>query len=131
MECLNVKYNELQEMDIETAKSIVSEFDKESSLEDISMEVNGVRYGVDVIEDGSWEDDGKYQYKTDIGILCTYDKNYNVVNKYNVAVISNITRSGSYFSEYYYEYEDLEVKKIIEKVIPEQIIPEHTIVVME
>lgn len=42
--------------------------------------------------------------------------------------ISYCTRSGSYFSDYNYEYAPLEVRQLVRKVIPQQIIPERTIV---
>lgn len=37
----------------------------------------------------------------------------------------------TYFTDYNYDYEDLEVNKIIKKVIPQQIIPERTVVTLE
>lgn len=128
---LKVNYDELIEMSLEDAKKIVEEFDNETSLEDIGQEVNSVNYSVNILDEGCWEDGGKYQYKTDIGVLCECDTNWNIVKMFNIAVTSNVTRSGSYFSEYNYEYENLEVNKIIEKVIPQQIIPERTVVTLE
>lgn len=50
---------------------------------------------------------------------------------FDIAVTSKITRSGSYFSEYNYEHENLKVNKIIKKVIPQQIIPERTVATLE
>lgn len=125
---LELNYDELAEMSLEDAKKIVEEFDNEHSLEDIGEEVNGVNYGISVLDEGNWDDGGKYQYKTDIGVLCEYDKDWNIVKMYDIAVTSQATRSGSYFSDYYYEYEPLTVNKIIKKVIPKQIIPERTVV---
>ena len=61
------------------------------------------------------------------GILCKSDKDGRT-HKYDIAVTQYIIRSGSYFSEYYYEYAPLEVRQLVQKVIPQQIIPEHTIV---
>ena len=46
------------------------------------------------IEESGWEDEGKYSYKD--MIFKFEDKFYRV----------NISRSGSYFSDYYYSYED-------------------------
>lgn len=128
---LKLNYDELIEMSLEDAKKIVEEFDNESSLEDIGQEINGINYGVNVLNEGSWEDGGKYQYRTDIGVLCECDVNWNIVKIFNIAVTSNVIRSGSYFSEYNYEYEDLEVNKIIKKVILKQIIPERTVAILE
>ena len=128
---LKLNYDELTEMSLEDAKKIIGEFDNESFLEDISDEINGVNYGVKVLEEGDWIDEGKYQYRTDIGVLCEFDDKWNIVKMFDIAITSEITRSGSYFSEYNYEYDDLVVNKIIKKVIPKQIIPERTVVTLE
>lgn len=128
---LELNYDELVEMPLEDAKKIVEEFDNESFLEDIGEEINGTNYGVKVLDEGSWDDEGKYQYRTDVGVLCEYDKKWNIVKMFDIAVTSQITRSGSYFSDYNYEYDNLEVSKIIKKVIPQQIIHERTVVTLE
>lgn len=128
---LKLNYEELATMSLENAKKIIGEFNKERFLEDIEKEIKGVNYGVMVLDEGSWIDEGKYQYRTDIGVLCEFDDKWNVVKMFDIAVTSEITRSGSYFSEYNYEYENLKVNKIIKKVIPKQIIPERTVITLE
>jgi len=128
---LKLNYDELTEISLEDAKKIVGEFDKESFLEDIGEEVNGSNYGVKVLDEGDWVDEGKYQYRTDIGVLCEFDDKWNVVKMFDIAVTSEITRSGSCFTDYNYDYDDLRVNKIIKKVIPQQIIPEKTVVTLE
>lgn len=128
---LKLNYDELTEMSLEDAKKIIEEFNKESFLEDIGDEVGGVNYGVKILDEGNWIDEGKYQYRTDIGVLCEFDENWNVVKMFDITVTSEIVRSGSYFTDYNYDYEDLEVKKIVKKVIPKQIIPERTVVTLE
>lgn len=128
---LELNYDELTEMSLEDAKKIIGEFDNESFLEDIGDEINGVNYGVKVLEEGDWIDEGKYQYRTDIGVLCEFDDKWNIVKMFDIAVTSEITRNGSYFSEYNYDYDNLVVNKIIKKVIPKQIIPERTVVTLE
>lgn len=128
---LELNYDELVKMPLEDAKRIVGAFNKKYFLEEIGEKVNGINYGIKVLDEGNWDDEGKYQYRTDIGVLCEYDKDWNLVKMYDIAVTSQITRSGSYFSDYYYEYEDLEVNKIIRKVIPKQVIPERTVVTIE
>ena len=128
---LELNYDELTEMSLEDAKKIIAEFNKESFLEDIGDEVDGVNYGVKVLDEGDWVDEGKYQYRTDIGVLCEFDDKWNVVKMFDIAVTSEITRSGSYFTDYNYDYDDLGVNKIIKKVIPQQIIPERTVVTLE
>lgn len=128
---LKLNYDELTEISLEDAKKIVGEFDKESFLEDIGEEVNGSNYGVKVLDEGDWVDEGKYQYRTDIGVLCEFDDKWNVVKMFDIAVTSEITRGGSYFTDYNYDYDDLGVNKIIKKVIPQQIVPERTVVILE
>lgn len=127
---IKVNYEDLVEMPIEKAKEIVAKFDYESFIEDISCNIDGVKYGIYIVDKGDWKDYGKYQYRTDIGLLYEVDNDGKVV-MYDVAVTQDITRSGSYFSEYYYEYEPLQVNKVINKVIPQQIIPERTVVTIE
>ena len=72
---LKLNYDELTEMSLEDAKKIIEEFNKESFLEDIGDEVGGVNYGVKILDEGNWIDKGKYQYRTDIGVLCEFDEN--------------------------------------------------------
>lgn len=50
---------------------------------------------------------------------------------FDIAVTLEITRSGSYLTDYNYDYEDLKVNKIIKKVIPQQIILERTVITLE
>jgi len=128
---LKLNFDELTEMSLEDAKKIIEEFDNESFLEDIREEVKGTNYGVKVLDEGDWIDEGKYQYRTDIGVLCEFDDKWNIAKMFDIAVTSEITRNGSYFSDYNYDYDDLVVNKIIKKVIPKQIIPERTVVTLE
>lgn len=64
---LKLNYDELIEMSLEYAKKIIAEFNNENFLEDIGEVVNGSNYGVKVLDEGDWIDEGKYQYRTDIG----------------------------------------------------------------
>lgn len=96
-------------------------------LYDYTYELNGKRYGFQEIdEDDSWDDQGKYQYKTEKGQLVELDEdNYTVLQEFNYGVRRDVQRSGSYFSDYHYEYEDYEPFEIREVEIPEVIIPAH------
>lgn len=123
----NINFEELEHMDLEKAKEIVSHFDNKDYYEDLGATIDGVEYGLDIVDDGDWIDGGKYQCKDVTGILCKISED-DSVTKYDIAVTQYITRSGSYFSEYYYEYEPLQVNQLVQKVIPQQIIPERTIV---
>lgn len=127
---LNVNFEELEHMDLEEAKKIVSHFDNEDWYEELGAIIDGVEYGIDIVDEGDWDDQGKYQYKDVTGVLCKTSKDGSVT-KYDIAVTQYITRSGSYFSEYYYEYEPLQVDQLVLRVIPQQIIPKRIIVTFE
>lgn len=127
LEFKNVNYEELKHMDLEEAKEIVKQFDEVTWLEDTGCVFNGESYTTMLLEESNWEDGGKYQYKEEYGLLCKVDTKGVVIDKYDVCIVNDITRSGSYFSKYYYETE-LRVERIIEKVIPEVVIPEHTVI---
>lgn len=124
---LNVNFEELTHMDLEEAQKIVNHFDNEDWYEELGATVDGIEYGLDIIDDENWDDQGKYQCKDVTGVLYKISEDGNVT-KYDIAVTQYITRSGSYFSEYDYEYDPLEVRQLVRKVIPQQIIPERTIV---
>ena len=123
----NINFEELKHMDLEEAKKIVSHFDNEDWYEELGATIDGVEYGLDIVDEGGWIDEGKYQYKDVTGILCEILED-DSVTKYDIAVTQYITRSGSYFSDYYYEYEPLQVNQLVKKVIPQQIIPERIVV---
>lgn len=123
----NINFEELEHMDLEEAKEIVSHFDNEDWYEELGATIDGVEYGLDIVDVGDWIDGGKYQYKDVTGILCRTSED-DSVTEYDIAVTQYITRSGSYFSDYYYEYDQLQVNQLVQKIIPQQIIPERTIV---
>lgn len=124
----NVNYEELKHMDLETAKKIVKQFDDVAWL--TGCEINGENYTTVLLDESDWDDQGKYQYKEEYGLLCKLDDNRNVIEKYDICVVNDITRSGSYFSEYDYENE-FRAEQIVKKVIPEVVIPEHTVITIE
>lgn len=124
---INVNFKELVHMDLEEAKKIVNHFDNEGWYEELGATIDGTEYELDIVEEGDWDDQGKYQCKDVTGILYKITEDSSII-KYDIAVTQYITRSGSYFSEYNYEYEPLDVRQLIQKVIPQQIIPERTVV---
>lgn len=124
---LNVNFEELEHMDLEEAKEIVSYFNTGEDCEDLYANIDGVEYGTYIVDESDWDDQGKYQYKDVTGLLCKVSED-NSVTKYDIAVTQYITRCGSYFSEYNYEYAPLQVDQLVQKVIPQQIIPERTVV---
>lgn len=80
-----------------------------------------------VTNNGKYEDGGEYwqlvEFKpTDTISYC--DEN-NIVAKYDIQVYSGWYRSGSYFSDWTYEYDDAVYSRITLKDVPEVIIPAH------
>lgn len=123
----NVNYEELKYMELETAKEIVKQFEKSTWLEDTGCEFNGESYTTMFLDESEWDDGGKYQYKEEYGLFCKVDGEGVVIDKYNICIVNDVTRSGSYFSEYYYENE-FRAEQIVKKVIPKVVIPEHTVI---
>lgn len=123
----NVNYEELKHMELETAKEIIKQFDDVTLLEFAECVINGERYGTEYLMESDWDDQGKYQYQEEYGLLCKLDDNCNVAEKYDICIVNDITRSGSYFTEYDYENE-FRAEQIVKKVIPEVVIPEHTVI---
>lgn len=114
-------------MQAKLLKEIVEKLSEENgSLEDLSVEVDGIAYGVTEHMIDKWDDEGKYQFTTEHGTLCSYDENYKVVDSFPIFLERGITRSGSYFSDYNYDYDDIQVYELHKVTVPEQIIPEHT-----
>lgn len=95
-------------------------------LDDFTYNLNGKLYAFRDITEDNWDDQGKYQYKIQKGQLIMIDSNYKTKKEFNFGVMRSIQRSGSYFSDYYYEYEAYEPFEITEVFVPEVIIPAHT-----
>lgn len=122
---------------IETVKEEIedacSAFDERNYLEDgFEFEKDGVSYSVIEVAEGDWDDQGKYQYQDLTYQLVSFDKSVepfaydkNIIDKFDVFLNLSVIRSGSYFSDYYYQYETPEVQIAKIKHIPEQIIPAH------
>jgi len=94
-------------------------------LDDFSYEHDGKIYGFKY-EESDWKDEGKYQHREESGVLCEYDENYNVISLFDYGLSRSSSRSGSYFSDYYYDNDKYSKYKIVDVVIPEVVIPEHT-----
>lgn len=130
---LKIDYNKLKSMTLEEANEIISKLDFKHFLEDVGGEVQDKEYYFNIVEEGDWDDEGKYQYKTDIGLLCMMENNGvdDMATTFDIAVLLDVTRSGSYFSEYYYNFDEPRVNKVIKKIIPKQIIPEREVITLE
>jgi len=112
-------------MDINLFVKIVKELNG-YDLDDFEYtDSDGKIYSFKEIGDDSWDDQGKYQYKYEQGQLVEMDKNWKEIQAFNFGVSRSVQRSGSYFSDYNYDYKPYEVFEIKEVLIPEKIIPAH------
>ena len=98
----------------------------------IKFELNNINYDVICVYESNWDDEGKYQYQNITYQLVSfnnkkddYPNKSNIIDKFNLFFDLPVTRSGSYFTDYYYEYDPPKIykQKIIH--IPEKIILAH------
>lgn len=89
-----------------------------SDLDDFIYENGDRKYIFKNVGDDNWQDEGKYQYRQEDGRLIEVDDNYNEIKQFNFGVSRTVQRTGSYYSDYYYEpepYEAYEIKGIESK----------------
>jgi len=111
-------------MDINLFSKIVKKLD-EQDFEYFKYTYNNKIYGFKEIGDDSWEDEGKYQYKTEQGQLIEMNDKYKEIRLFRFGVSRSVQRNGSYFTDYNYDYEPYEFYELKEVLIPEVIIPAH------
>ena len=101
--------------------------DEELSLEDCLVEVDNVKYSFENVSQEPWDDQGKYQHSSYEGQLCRVDEDYNTLELYDYYIDQSISRSGSYYSDWYYDYQNVRIYKIEKVLIPEEVkvIPAH------
>ena len=113
-------------MDIGLFSKIVKHLE-DYSIEDFAyVDSDGKIYGFKSVGDDSWEDEGKYQYKNEEGQLIEMNEDYDEIQTFNYGVSRNISRTGSYYTDYNYDDEPYEFFEIKEVLVPEVIIPAHT-----
>jgi len=111
-------------MDINLFAKIVKKLG-EDCLEDFEYTYNSKIYGFKDVGDDNWDDQGKYQYKTEQGQLIEMDENYQEIQSFNFGISRSVQRNGSYFTDYNYDYDPYEMFEIKEVLVPEVIIPAH------
>ena len=95
--------------------------------EDIVIEHEGKKYRLKDVSDDDWEDcgsDGKYSSKNEMWKLYLEE---NKEEELKIFFTRLVTRTGSYYTDWYYDYDGVKVLQSYEEVVPEQIIPAHTV----
>lgn len=103
-----------------------------TDIEDnVELEVDSISYGISEIEDSGWTDEGKYSYSDKTYQLVSYDKNIgyvcdkSIIDRFNLFINQGMSRSGSYFTDYDYQYNSPTVQVGIIERIPEKVIKAH------
>lgn len=113
--------------------NIWGDFCEHNWMEDgFGVEHDGISYSVIEVDESSWDDEGKYQYQNITYQLVSYNpaiESYpcdeSIIDKYNLFFDLPVTRSGSYFSDYFYEYDKPVISRGTIEDIPEKVIPAH------
>ena len=103
-----------------------------SVCESLRFDFDGFDYALIEVDEDSISDEGKYQYGGEIYQFVEFDKaiasypcEKSITKKFNLFVREDWTRSGSYFSNYYYEYDYPDLFSYEVVTIPEKVILEH------
>jgi len=106
--------------------------DEKDPLERFEFHIENIGFGFINRSESSWDDQGKYQYQELIGQLVAWDLNKekypcdkSIVERYNLFGRVSCARNGSYYSEYYYTYEEIELFKYEIEHVEEVVIPAH------
>lgn len=105
---------------------------KDAEIEDLEFKIEDGSYALIVNEEEEWISGGKYEYGGSSYQLVRYDSSIasyptkkSIIYYYDIFVKQSIYRSGSYFSDWYYTYEEPAIYKVYIKKVSEVIIPEH------
>lgn len=122
---------------IETIKEYLNtkfpdKYDCPDMEENFELEIEGIAYGILEAEESDWTDEGKYSYSDKTYQLVSYDKNISeyicdesIIDKYDLFINQSFSRSGSYFTDYDYQYDSPTVQIAIIERVPEKVIKEH------
>jgi len=120
---------------IEVFKNHLSSYDfdsEDSSIEELEFEFNGTNYALRSNGKDDWISDGKYESTTENYQLVSYDNSKikypcdkNIINYYNLVVSQDVSRTGSYYTDWYYSYYKPDMNVIETATVAEVIIPEH------
>lgn len=102
-------------------------------LEDVSsITKDGISYSLIEIHSSDWIGGGKYEDKTVTYQLVSFDEKIasypceaNIFYYYDVILTQGISRTGSHYTDWYYEYEEPDMKLMYLEDVPEVIIPAH------
>lgn len=132
--------NDYLSVPIELKEKFLSELkavwdDERDVFEEFVLEFEEKKYSTIVANESDWNDEGKYQFKNITYQLVSFDDKEipyvckkNIIDKYNLFLDVPTSRTGSYYTDYYYGYTFPTVFEAKVTTVPEVIIPEHKVV---
>lgn len=125
---------------VDAIQKACDEYDEETNIIEeclVKINYNGINFDFISLSTSDWDDQGKYQYQNEYYQLVSFDNSEkswvtkdNIIDKYDLCVDVPVSRSGSYFTEYYYTYEKPMIYFSEIKHVEEVIIPAHDEVTM-
>lgn len=107
--------------------SEVVDYERNCFEDDFGFKFNDICYDVIVVDEPEFAVEGKYQSRSICYQLVSCDENSKswVIDRFNLFFEIPESRTGSYYTDYYYSYEKPILFKAKLVHIPEQIIPAH------
>jgi len=108
------------------------------NMEVLEFELNGLSYAFcevktdEIVSDGKYENGGNtYQLLEFDKTIISYPCTKSITNTYDLLVYVGFSRTGSYYTDWYYEYDKPELQRVKVATVPEEVIPEHDEVCVE
>lgn len=131
---INICKETIDSLDLDWYESNLFEDGLFEEILNEKLNADKIKYSVIEVESTNWENDGSGKYYTQYityqlvqynSEIEKYPTEESVSEAFNIFFGLPVTKSGSYFTEWFYEYENPRTmqKKIVH--IPEQIIPAH------
>lgn len=106
--------------------------DEGGNIEGLKFKLNDLSFALTSVKDEDWISDGKYENSSSYYQLISYDASKikyacskNIINRYATVVCQEITRTGSYYTDWSYTYFEPIISTVEIAAVPEITIPEH------
>ncbi|HCL4447164.1 TPA: hypothetical protein N2D16_002769 [Clostridium botulinum] len=92
----------------ELGKKIIKECGSEDLESCDSFKIDGDIYALEQIEEGDWISEGKYEYSSNVFRIGIANKEcaWKVDKPLNLYINQDVSRTGSYYTDYTYDYEE-------------------------
>lgn len=121
----------IAEVKVYLTENFPDSYDCTDMEDNVELEVDGISYGILEIEDSGWTDEGKYSYSDKMYQLVSFDKDIgyvcekSIIDRFDLFINQGMSRSGSYFTDYNYQYDAPTVQIATIERVPEKVIKAH------